>query len=141
PEGTNMAVNVNAGVLEVRAGSSATAASSLGATPIVTVNSGGVFQINAQLNYAGGPGFSGNMLFGTIGNTLTLKNGSTLRSGNSGDDAKFGVSLYGNVKIDNGASVTLSVPSLGAFALAQSVFNTTPAPAGTNSLITVTGTG
>jgi autotransporter-associated beta strand protein len=141
PDAANMAVNVNAGVLEVRAGSSSTAASSLGASPIVTVNSGGVFQIDAQLNYAGGTGFSGNMLFGTTGNTLTLKNGSSLRSGNSGADAIFGVSLYGNMKIDNGASVTLSVPSLGAFALAQSVLNTTPAPAGANSLITVTGTG
>ena len=141
PDAANMTVNVNAGVLEVRAGSSVTAASSLGATPIVTVNNSGVFQIDAQLNYSGGTSFSSSMLFGTIGNTLTLKNGSALRSGNSGANANLGVSLYGNVKIDNGASVTLSVPSLGAFALAQSVFNTTPAPAGTNSLITVTGTG
>jgi autotransporter-associated beta strand protein len=132
---TNMTVNVNAGVLEVRN------PTSLGNAPNVIVNNTGVFQIDPALSYGAGGGTIGTMLFGNQNNNLTLLSGSTLRDGASGANASLEVALFGNVMIDNAATTSIVVPTGGQFAFAQSFLNSTAAPTGASSTVTISGAG
>ncbi len=134
PSSGTMTVNINAGVLEVRN------SASLGAAPNITVSSA-TFQLDPALSYPSGIATLGPMFFGDQNTTTTLKNGSTLRDGASGNNVALPLTVFGNIAVNNTAITNITVPTGGETIFAQSFKNTTAAPTGTTSQINITGAG